>query len=376
MNDDLQRLRETLDELDLKLLEVAAERRDVIAKIAKAKSGDKHPLFDRVREREVFEKAETRGRRLGLPDHVSRGLMATLIEHSHRIQEHEARTADRSDPAHAKHLAIIGGGGQMGRLLSQAFAARGHAVSVLDQDSDPATDAAVTQADIVMIAVPMDCAAAMVHTVAPRLRPDALLCDINSLKSDVCAAMRDHGTSEAVGLHPMFGPSVRSLRRQKVVSCPVRSGPLTTWLLEEFGRMGLEIVHSDPETHDQMMAVIQVLVHFSTIVMGEALRRSGTSVADSLQFTSPIYRLELAFVGRLFTQNPDLYAEITMTNPYGAEVRRAFLDAARALDSSVSAGDRSAFTRQFEEVSAWFSGFGPEAMALSDFIIESLVTQP
>jgi len=140
--------------------------------------------------------------------------------------------------------------------------------------------------------------------------------------------------------------------------------------------MGLEVVYSEPEVHDQMMAVIQVLVHFSTIVMGEALRRTGTSVSDSLKFTSPIYRLELAFVGRLFTQDPDLYAEITMTNPHGAAVRDAFLDAAKALDQSVTSGDRSAFKHQFQAVSNWFSGFGSEAMALSDFIIESLVTKP
>jgi chorismate mutase/prephenate dehydrogenase len=376
MTNDLQSLRATLDELDTNLLEIAAQRRDVIAKIAKAKAGERHPLFDRKREREVFEKAEARGKSLGLPEHVSRGLMATLIEHSHRIQEDEAVRADRANPEHRKHITIIGGAGQMGRLFERTLAARGHTITVLDRNDDPSTHTAIRVSDIVIIAVPMNLAVSMIREIAPLMRSDALLCDINSLKSDVCAAMKEHGESEALGLHPMFGPSVRSLRRQKVVSCPVRTGPVTQWLLGELGRMGLEVVDSDPDVHDQMMAVIQVLVHFSTIVMGEALRRTGTSVTDSLKFTSPIYRLELAFVGRLFTQNPDLYAEITMTNPHGATVRQAFLDAARALDHSVNSGDRRAFKNQFEAVSDWFSGFGAEAMALSDFIIESLVTQP
>ena len=376
MTNDLQSLRTTLDELDTQLLEIAAKRRDVIAHIAKAKAGDRHPLFDRAREREVFEKAARRGEALGLPEHVSRGLMATLIEHSHRIQEAEAVRADRASPEHRKHIVIIGGDGQMGRLFQRTLSTRGHSITALDREDEPTTHPSIRTADIVMVAVPMDLAAPMITAVAPLLSPDALLCDINSLKSEVCAAMQQTGESEAIGLHPMFGPSVRSLRRQKVVACPVRSGPATEWLLGELGRMGLEVVHSPPDVHDRMMAVIQVLVHFSTIVMGEALRRTGTSVADSLRFTSPIYRLELAFVGRLFTQNPDLYAEITMTNPYGAEVRKAFLDAAKALESSVHSGDRQRFTTQFQAVSEWFSEFGPEAMALSDFIIESLVTQP
>ena len=43
---------------------------------------------------------------------------------------------------------------------------------------------------------------------------------------------------------------------------------------------------------------------------------SGVGVEDSLRYTSPIYRLELAFVGRLFAQDPDLYGEIIRTNSY------------------------------------------------------------
>jgi prephenate dehydrogenase len=245
-------------------------------------------------------------------------------------------------------------------------------------DADDPRDAAevARAADVVMIAVPMAQAESVTAAFAPLVREDALLCDINSLKQGVCDVMAEHATSEAVGLHPMFGPTVSTLRRQKVVVCPVHLGPRAAWLHRELEQMGVEIIESDPQTHDRVMAAVQVLVHFSTLVMGEALRSTGLSIEETLRFTSPIYRLEIAFIGRLFAQNADLYAEIEMTNPHGDAFRRRFLEAAGAFSHAIGAGDREAFRKLFGHVREYFHGFSAESMRLSDFIIDTLVMQP
>ena len=74
--------------------------------------------------------------------------------------------------------------------------------------------------------------------------------------------------------------------------------------MDEFQSLGAETIKSEPKRHDQIMAVVQVLVHFRTLVMGEALRQSGIGIQESLHFTSPIYRLELAVVGRPLCAGP------------------------------------------------------------------------
>jgi len=371
---ELDGLRAELDQLDRQLMETAARRLEVVRRIGAAKIDSGAPIFDRARERRVFEKAQRLGATLGLDDTLSQALMSALVEASHRTQEEAVLHAAASETR--RKIVIVGGRGQMGRRLGGAFEARGHVVTALDRGDDLASSEALLQAEIVMLAVPMALAAPMAAEVGPLLPKGAVLCDINSLKGEVCAAMDRAFPGEVLGLHPMFGPSVKSLRRQKVVVCEIRGGPVGTWLQAELGRMGMELIESDPDTHDHMMAVIQVLVHFSTLVMGESLRRTGFSVAESLRFTSPIYRLELAFCGRLFTQDPELYAEIEMANPYGATVRAHFREASEALEAAVQAGDREAFRELFAGVSAYFASFGTEAMALSDRIIESLVTHP
>ncbi len=374
--EDLESLRAQLLDVDEELLALAARRQALVRGIGEAKARGGRPLFDRGRERHVHRRAAFQARRLGIDPLLAHELMAALIEASHREQEREL-PATRA-PISRRFL-LLGGAGRMGRLLARELGARGHEISVQEPGDGQDRRALMEAAEIIMVCVPMEVAAGVIREILPDVPDGALLCDINSLKAEVCAAMASAGQDapfEALGLHPMFGPTVSAFRRQKVVVCDVRRGPLGDWLVGELGQLGVEIVETDPQTHDRMMAVVQVMVHFATLVMGEALRRSGTSIEESLRFTSPIYRLELAFTSRLFAQDPALYAAIETANPHGAEVRAHFLEAARHVAAVADGGDLEGFTETFEAVSDYFQGFTREAMRLSDFIIDTLVAQP
>jgi chorismate mutase / prephenate dehydrogenase len=364
--DDLASLRATLDRLDGEVLALAKERAQVVAAIGATKKASGGALFDRERERRVLALARQRSEALGLDPNLGEALLRTLVEGSHSDQGHTLRAQT------SRSFCIVGGGGRMGRLLGAALTDRGHTVRCIEQ-GEPLD---VEGADIVMLAVGMAHQQALAAKVGPRMSAGSLLCDINSLKAGVCSAMEAAWSGEVLGLHPMFGPTVGTLRRQKVVVCSVRPGPLGEWLSSELAAMGLERVVCTPDEHDRMMAVVQVLVHFNTLVMGEALRRNGVPVARSLEFTSPIYRLELAFTGRLFAQSADLYAEIEMSNPHGPEVRQHFQDAVGAVRDLIDHGDRDGFRALFDQVSAFFGGFEEESMRLSDVVIDTLVSRP
>ncbi len=364
---DVHSLREELDDLDARLMATAARRIAVVRRIGALKAGEDRPVFDRGREQDVYLRARATAETVGLDPKVGEALLQTLVDAGHGLQEELQPESD------SQHFCIVGGGGRMGSRIRRELEGRGHRVDSVER-GDPLSD--LGEADIVMLAVPMSAAAVVAREVGTFMRPDALLCDINSLKSEVCAAMSESFAGEVLGLHPMFGPSVHTFRRQKVVVCRVRTGPRARWLIAELGRLGMERIEAEPTEHDRMMANVQVLTHFSTIVMGDALRRTGVSVRRSLAFTSPIYRLELAFVGRLFAQNPDLYAEIEMSNPHGDEVRAGFREAAAELMEILARGDREAFRARFSEIGEHFEGFDEEAMRLSDLLIDTLAARP
>ena len=128
-----------------------------------------------------------------------------------------------------------------------------------------------------------------------------------------------------------------------------------------------------PAEHDRAMAVVQVLTHFQTQVLGITLARLGTPLPETLRFTSPAYLLELYVAARHFAQSPALYGPIEMRNPRGGEVTAAFGDAARELAAVIGAGDRAAFDAMFEEVRAFFGPFTDEAVQQSGFLIDRIV---
>ena len=371
---DLGTLREELDVLDRELLALAKRRLDVVKNIGQLKHSSDSPLFHRERERDVYARARAMAKELELPPTVAESLVQVLVDASHDAQQMIGGAVCAE--ADCLSFLLVGGHGAMGRWFSALLSARGHRVDCWEP-GDPRTPArAAAGVHVVLLCVSMHAAVEVARQWAPHVPESAVLCDINSLKEEICAVYESDAQCECVGLHPMFGPTVMGLRRQKVVVCEVRPGPGTERLLAELGRMGAELVHATPVEHDRMMAIVQVLVHYRTLAMGEALRRAGVPIARTLEFTSPIYRLELAVTGRLFAQSAELYAAIEMENPQGEEIRAIFREAAEAVEAAIKHGDRGRFSAWFAEVSDYMGPFGEEAHLLSDLLIETLVARP
>ena len=182
---DLDALRQEIVSIDRELLEKVARRNDIVRSIARAKMDAAEPraLFDRSRERHVYQRAHEYGSELGLPRALTQHLMESVIEASHMIQEQASRDAAHQRASSHAHILIIGGAGQMGRRFESEFALRGHTVSITDREDDDATrNARVAEADVVIVAAPMEVQCGVIESIATHLRDDALLCDINSLK--------------------------------------------------------------------------------------------------------------------------------------------------------------------------------------------------
>jgi prephenate dehydrogenase len=99
------------------------------------------------------------------------------------------------------------------------------------------------------------------------------------------------------------------------VLCPVRTQKWVTWLRGILEKNGAIIMETTPEKHDHMMAVIQGLNHFNTIIMGLVLSRAGVSFSELCRFETPAFQAKTEIIRKVFCQNPTLYAEIVTMNP-------------------------------------------------------------
>ena len=74
--------------------------------------------------------------------------------------------------------------------------------------------------------------------------------------------------------------------------------------------------------HDQGMTLIQALRHFTSFVYGVHLAEEDPKLEQLMSLSSPIYRLELAMVGRLFAQDAQLYGDIMSAPQNIAMIKR------------------------------------------------------
>src|SRR5690606_7488539 len=108
-----------------------------------------------------------------------------------------------------------------------------------------------------------------------------------------------------------------------------------------------------PAQHDRLMAVVQVLLHYQTQVLGLTLSRLDVTLEETLAFTSPAYLLEAYVAARHFAQAPDLYGPIEMQNPRTRDITSAFEGAAAELSEILASKDQARFDAVFETVRAY-----------------------
>ncbi|MCA9602148.1 MAG: bifunctional chorismate mutase/prephenate dehydrogenase, partial [Myxococcales bacterium] len=355
----LAALRAMIDAVDRELLQSIARRMGIVAEVAEHKRHHRIRIRDVERERSLLADRADRAEKLGLPPATIESVYRLLLMAS---REHQAALrAEVPIQVEPRTIAVLGGEGGMGRMLARLFGDLGHAVIVADTRNNVSNVEAAKAAEVVVVSVPIEATADVIREVGPHVRADGLLMDVTSIKGEPMRAMLDATKASVVGTHPMFGPSLHTVQGQRVVVCRGRGDAWYEWVTSTLASRGLVITECSPEEHDQVMAVVQVLNHFRTQVMGLALSRLGIPFERTLAFTSPAYLLESYVTARHFAQDPALYGPIEMRNPDTARVTAAFVDAASDLAAILERKDQKAFAGVFDRVRAFFGAFSEEA---------------
>jgi chorismate mutase/prephenate dehydrogenase len=371
-------VRAEIDALDRELLHTTARRMALVAEVAAYKRAHGLRVRDPERERALLDDRVRRAEALGLPAGEMESVFRVLLRAS---RDRQAALCAEVPPDYAtRTVAVVGGHGGIGRVMVRLFEELGHRVLVADIDTALAPGDAAAAADVTVVSVPIDVTEGVIAEVGPRVRGDALLLDVTSVKAAPVAAMlaaTERSGASVLGTHPLFGPGVHTLQGQRVVLCRARGDAWADWTAQTFAARGLVIAEATPEAHDRAMAVVQVLTHFQTQVYGVALARLegalDLSLGETLGFTSPAYLLELFVAARHFAQSPALYGAIEMRNPRTGEVTAAFRAAADEVAEVLATGDRERFGALFAEVRTFFGEFTAEALEQSSYLIDRIV---
>lgn len=367
---ELLAIRSELAKKDQELVALLAERMRLIREVARVKAARGAPAFDREREGAHLGDLLSKAAEVGVPDDVIRDVFGRLFAASRLEQRRflQART-DRFS------IGVIGGTQGMGAFLARVFFQGGFAVETMGLGEGPSAAEVAARNDLVVVAVPIDVTVQVVKEIAPHVRPGSILADVTSIKRAPLEAMLEAAPEgvDVVGTHPMFGPHGVDFDRQKVVLCRGRGDKAYNRVKKLFETFGAETIDATAEEHDAQMALIQVLVHEKTMVLGSVLERLKADLGRSLQFASPIYRTELAMIGRMFSQHAELYADILTVNPEAPHLSQVFEQEAAHFARAVAMGDRETVVRRFRQVAEYMKDFAAWAKKQSDAILDDLV---
>lgn len=366
----LEALRCEIDALDHRIVELLAERQRAVQRAVAIKRAAGLPIYHPAREENLISLRREQARQEGLDPNYVEELYRCIVRQSRMRQTvHAAKTG----VCPGYRVVMVGGAGQMGRYFARWFGDAGYDVVVLEADDWPRAAEMVRGARLVLVSVPIHVTEPVIRQLGAILPSDCVLADITSVKRGPVAAMLAAHGGPVIGLHPLFGPNTTVMDQQIMVACPGRDPVACQWVLDQCAAWGNIVMTLDAAEHDAVMDVVQGVRHFATFAFGRFLAQRQLNLGPTLECSSPIYRLEMGMVGRMFAQDPELYADIIFASPERRRLLGEFIDSLAAARSMAEGGDAQAFCQEFRSIAEWFGPFCEQAMRESSFLIDKLV---
>lgn len=355
----LAALRANIDDIDSQLVELLARRAEITNQVGQIKTQTGMPIYVPEREAQLIQSRRAQAGEIGVSEQLVEDLLRRIMRESYLTQNGQYRCVNPD----LGQVVVIGGRGALGKVFVTLFEKSGYDVVALEKEDwlKDDTDALLRSAKLVIVAVPIIVTEPVIGRLS-MLSDDCILADITSIKGKPLKAMLNVHKGPVVGLHPMFGPDSPGMIKQVVVVCDGRQPDAYSWLVEQMTTWGATIHHSSAQEHDEAMAFIQVMRHFNTFVYGQHLAGENPNLNDLTVFSSPIYRLELVMVGRLFAQAPELYGDIIFSNPDNFKLLRRFHNRFGDALAMLERQDKQAFIQQFKVVGEWFGDYAKRCL--------------
>jgi chorismate mutase/prephenate dehydrogenase len=361
--------RKNIDDIDSQILSLLARRQAEVEKVVRLKKKYHAPVYHPAREEDMISKLRAAAKKTCLePD---------FLEDLYRVILRQSRVEQTDKMAHkgirpGANVLIIGGAGQMGSFFSSLFRKSGYHVRNLTESDWDRAAFLCKDIDLALVSVPIDKTEDVIKKIAPFLSSDTLLADLTSIKERPLKKMLDSHSGPVIGIHPIFGPTSASLDKQIIVVTPGRNPDQCRWLIDQFILWGAVIVESSAKEHDDIMEIVQALRHFATFCFGRFLYEKHVRLEKTLEFSSPIYRLEIGMVGRLFAQDSSLYSEIIFATQERRLLLKEYIVSLNTHMEMLENNDKPLFVSQFNEIAQWFGPFSEQALRESTYLINKL----
>jgi len=273
------------------------------------------------------------------------------------------------------NIGIIGGTGGMGRWFKNFFSEAGHNVLISGRKTEITYEDVAQRCDVVILSVPLDAAISISKRIGPVMSQNQLLMDFCSLKESILKNMLSSTSAQVTGTHPLFGPFTDSIMGQNIIVCHGRGTKWLEWLEDEFTKKGAIVTHMDPVTHDRNMAVVQGLTHLLTICLGRTLQKLNMTPSDAVLYSTPVFRLKIDLLARLFAQDLGLYANLIGKNTHVKDAVDTFLSSMDEAKKCLLSGQDENAISFMENIRDFLGDYCQDGLEESNKILTALYSE-
>ncbi|ASG65428.1 bifunctional chorismate mutase/prephenate dehydrogenase [Idiomarina piscisalsi] len=362
----LDELRQSIDSTDEELIRLLAKREALTAEVGDVKKALRQPLYVPERENKMIQARKKRAIELGVSEDFVEDILRRVIRNSYQTQTGQA---SQTSSTPERPVIVVGGKGALGAKFVEFFQQTGYRTIIVDKGDAWPDDEALNHTQLVVISVPINQTETVIASL-PKLPDDCVLADITSTKEGPLNAMLSVHAGPVVGLHPMFGPTIKTFAKQLIVVTPGRRPEEYQWLMEQLSNWGAHLYQTDAEAHDEAMGWVQAFRHLSTFVYGLHMAKENVDIENLLNVSSPIYRMELMMVGRLFAQNPELYADIMLSHGERTESISRYLNLFSELLKVLKEGNKDELIHLYSEAQTYFGDFSQQFLKESEALVQ------
>ena len=362
----LDELRQSIDSTDEELIRLLAKREALTAEVGDVKKALRQPLYVPERENKMIQARKKKAIELGVSEDFFEDILRRVIRNSYQTQTGQA---SQTSSTPERPVIVVGGKGALGAKFVEFFQQTGYRTIIVDKGDAWPEGETLNHTQLVVISVPINQTETIIASL-PKLPDDCVLADITSTKEGPLNAMLSVHAGPVVGLHPMFGPTIKTFAKQLIVVTPGRRPEEYQWLMEQLSNWGAHLYQTDAEAHDEAMGWVQAFRHLSTFVYGLHMAKENVDIENLLNVSSPIYRMELMMVGRLFAQNPELYADIMLSHGERTESISRYLNLFSELLKVLKEGNKEELIRLYSEAKTYFGDFSQQFLKESEALVQ------
>ncbi len=291
-NKSLDNYRKHIDKIDDQLLELLARRRLLIRKIADYKITHQLPIYDRSRESELFHRLIKKA-----PVHLPESWVQEIFQTLMSLSKKEQLTMQKNNKTQLQvQKIVIVGLGLMGGSLLKALAVYNPKLILYGDDTKfPASakkwcyrakPSDLSDADMVILATPVNEIFRFIEKDAPKLKPGCILVDLGSTKKEIVSRAQKKLSPHIhfVGAHPLCGKENGGFINAdenlysgcSVVLCPssVKSKRVSVQVMDLFEGVGAKVHIMEARAHDELLAVSSHLPQLISIALANLAQRS------------------------------------------------------------------------------------------------------